>query len=69
MTIYIPLGADNPDADPQPPSGPSYLLPISDKSSTKEKIGDVVKAIVKAKRIVVVAGQQSTEICMRFVAY
>jgi hypothetical protein len=48
MTLYLPLDT----ASPFPPS-PSFLLPSTD---TDDLLNRVIKAIMKAKRIVVVCG-------------
>lgn len=48
MTLYLPLDS----ASLFPPS-PSFLLPSQD---TDDQLNKVIKAIMKAKRIVVVCG-------------
>ena len=49
MTIYLPLDKDSPF-----PASPSFLVPSQDPN---EQLSKVIKAIMKARRIVVVCGK------------
>lgn len=51
MTLYLPLEPESPF-----PSSPSFLVPAQDP---KDQLHRVIKAIMKAKRIVVVCGTVS----------
>lgn len=54
MTVFLPLEASSPF-----PQSPSFLLPAPDPAGELKK---VIKAILKAKRIVVVCGAILTDV-------
>lgn len=54
MTVYLPL-----DRDSLFPASPSFLVPSQDPN---EQLSKVIKAIMKARRIVVVCGKLSNRI-------